>query len=326
MRSFLRVFTLSCGLFFSLAHSAYAEFLQSTITVGEGVNTLYGSLLIPGHKTKPPVILLIAGSGPTDRDGNSAALSGKNNSLKMLAEELAIAGFASVRFDKRGVGESFAAGKTEEELRFQTYVGDVKTWIKSLKSDNRFGSVAVLGHSEGATLGLLASQTEAVQAYVSVAGPGQSAGKILRVQLADKLPPDLAKANENILSSLEKSEFVKDVPAPLLALYRPSVQNYLISWFPINPAQEIKKLSMPIAIFQGETDIQVSVSQAVLLAQAQPKAELFTIKGMNHILKTVPVNNSQQVASYSDPNLELTPEFVKKLVGFLTKTLLAKAG
>jgi pimeloyl-ACP methyl ester carboxylesterase len=313
-------------LFFSLSSSAYAEFIQSTITVGEGVNTLYGSLLIPGHKTKPPVILLVAGSGPTDRDGNSAALSGKNNSLKMLAEELAIAGFASLRFDKRGVGESFASGKSEEELRFQTYVSDVQAWIKLLKSDSRFGSVAVLGHSEGATLGLIASQTESVQAYVSVAGPGQSAAKILRVQLADKLPPDLAKANENILSSLEKAEFVKDVPAPLLALYRPSVQNYLISWFPINPAQEIKKLSMPIAIFQGDTDIQVSVSQAVLLAQAQPKAELFMIKGMNHILKTVPVNNSQQVASYSDPNLELTPEFVKKLVSFLTKTLLAKAG
>ena len=326
MRSFLRIFTLSCCLFFSITSSANAEFLQSTITVGEGVNTLYGSLLVPGHKTKPPVILLIAGSGPTDRDGNSAALSGKNNSLKMLAEELAIAGFASVRFDKRGVGESFASGKSEEELRFQTYVSDVQAWIKLLKSDRRFGSVAVLGHSEGATLGLLASQTENVQAYVSVAGPGQSAAKILRVQLSDKLPPDLAKANENILNSLEKSEFVKDVPVALLALYRPSVQNYLISWFPINPAQEIKKLSMPVAIFQGDTDIQVSVSQAVLLAQAQPKAELFTIKGMNHILKTVPVNNSQQVASYGDPNLELTPEFVQKLVSFLTKTLLPKAG
>lgn len=78
-----------------------AEFLKSSITLGEGANTLYGSLLIPGHKVKPPVILLISGSGPTDRDGNSSALQGKNDSLKMLAEELAIAGFASVRYDKR---------------------------------------------------------------------------------------------------------------------------------------------------------------------------------------------------------------------------------
>ena len=103
MRSFLRVFTLSCCLFFSITSSANAEFLQSTITVGEGVNTLYGSLLVPGHKTKPPVILLIAGSGPTDRDGNSAALSGKNNSLKMLAEELAIAGLPVYHVDVNNI-------------------------------------------------------------------------------------------------------------------------------------------------------------------------------------------------------------------------------
>jgi pimeloyl-ACP methyl ester carboxylesterase len=324
VRVCLRVFALSCCLFFSIVNQAHAEFIQSAISIGEGTNTLYGSLLIPGHKTKPPVILLIAGSGPTDRDGNSAAMKGKNNSLKMLAEELAIAGFASVRYDKRGVGESFASGKAEEDLRFQTYVSDAQAWIKLLKSDTRFGSVAVLGHSEGATLGLIATQSESVKAYVSVAGPGQSAAKILRSQLASKLPPDLAKANEHILSSLEKSTFVNDVPAPLLALYRPSVQNYLISWFPIIPTDEIRKLAMPMAIFQGDTDIQVSVSQATLLAQAQPKAELHVIKGMNHLMKSVPLDNSQQVASYSDPNLELTAEFVKSLVNFLKKNVLLK--
>ncbi|MBC3872978.1 alpha/beta fold hydrolase [Undibacterium sp. LX15W] len=302
----------------------HAEFIQSTITVGEGVNTLYGSVLIPGHKTKPPVVLIIAGSGPTDRDGNSPALPGKNNSLQMLAEELAIAGFASVRYDKRGVGESFAAGGAEENLRFQTYVGDVQAWIKQLSSDPRFGGVAVIGHSEGSTLGLLAVLDSPVLAYVSIAGPAQSAAKILRAQLASKLPADLAKINESILSSMEKSEFVKDVPAPLLALYRPSVQNYLMSWFQVVPADAIKKLAMPVAIFQGDTDIQVGVSQAVLLAQAQPKAELHVVKGMNHIMKSVPADNAQQVASYSDPNLVLDADFLKKLVAFLKKACATK--
>lgn len=320
-RAIFLVFLLAQSLLVTPAH---AEFIQSTITVGEGVNTLYGSLLIPGHKTKPPVVLIIAGSGPTDRDGNSPALPGKNNSLQMLAEELAIAGFASVRYDKRGIGESFAAGGSEENLRFQTYVGDVQLWIRQLSNDPRFGGVAVIGHSEGSTLGMLAVRDTKVQAYVSIAGPAQSASKILRTQLANKLPPDLASINESILSSLEKSEFVKDVPAPLLALYRPSVQNYLISWFPIVPAESIKKLEMPIAIFQGDTDIQVSVSQAVQLAQAQTKAELHIIKGMNHIMKTVPSDNAQQVASYSDPNLLLDENFVKKLLTFLKKSFSMK--
>lgn len=307
-----------------LAAQAHAEFLKSSITSGEGANTLYGSLLIPGHKVKPPVILLISGSGPTDRDGNSPALQGKNDSLKMLAEELAIAGFASVRYDKRGIGESFAAGKSEEELRFQAYVADVQAWVKQLNADPRFSGVAIIGHSEGASVGLLAAQSSDVAAYVSLAGPARSASKILRTQLQDKLPPDLLKLNETILSKLEKGELVQEIPAPLLALYRPSVQPYLISWFSVVPVEVIKTLKMPVAIFQGDTDIQVAVSEALLLSKSQPMAQLHVIKGMNHILKQVPMDLKEQVASYSNPYLYLDPSFINPLINFLKKSFAQK--
>lgn len=304
--------------------TAHAEFIHAAISVGEGAQSLHGSLLIPAHKAKPPVVLIIAGSGPTDRDGNSLGLPGKNNSLKMLAEELAIAGFASVRYDKRGVGESRTAGVTEIDLRFQTYVDDVSAWIKLLSADERFSGVAVIGHSEGSTLGMLAAANSAVKAYVSLAGPGQSASKILRVQLANKLPPELAQINEEILSKLEKMQTVSEVPPHLMALYRPSVQPYLMSWFPVVPSEAIKKLTMPVAIIQGDHDIQVAVSEAQLLSQAQPKAELHIVRGMNHILKQVAADMTQQVASYSDPNLALDPVFVTPLVQFLKKSFATK--
>lgn len=301
-----------------------AEFVQLALHIGEGDQALHGSLLLPMHKQKPPVVLLIAGSGPTDRNGNSLGMPGKNNSLKMLAEELAIAGIASLRFDKRGIGESRMAGLSEEDLRFQTYVTDVESWLKLLIADDRFSSVGVIGHSEGSTLGMLAAQKVKVQAYVSLAGPGQSAAKILRTQLASKLPPQLVQVNEEILSQLEKNSVVKDIPAPLIALYRPSVQPYLISWFPIVPSEEIRRLTMPIAIFQGDTDIQVSVSEAKLLAKALPNAELHIVPGMNHILKQVPSDMQEQVASYSNPDLALEPTFITPLVQFLKKNLIAK--
>lgn len=320
LKRVLFLFVYMCVSNFVFLNSANAEFIQSGITSGEGANTLYGSLLIPGHKVKPPVILLISGSGPTDRDGNSPALKGKNDSLKMLAEELAIAGFATVRYDKRGIGESFAAGKSEEELRFQTYVADALAWVKQLEADPRFSGVAIIGHSEGASVGMLAAAKSNVAAYVSLAGPARSASKILRTQLQDKLPPDLLKLNEEILSKLEKGEATPEVPAPLLALYRPSVQAYLMSWFTVVPADVIKNLKMPVAIFQGDTDIQVSVSEAMLLSKAQPMAQLHIIKGMNHILKQVPADLKQQVESYSDPNLYLDPVLMKPLINFLKKS------
>lgn len=310
---------------FVLAAPAKAEFLNAPIVCGEGVNALHGSLIIPTHKNKPPVILIVAGSGPTDRDGNNAMLSGKNDSLKMLAEELSIAGFATVRFDKRGVAASIAAAKTEEELRFQTYVADVESWVKLLSADPRFGSVAIIGHSEGATLGMLAAKRGNVAAYVSLAGPAQSAAKVLRQQLLGKLPPALVQVNDTILGSLEKGQTVKDVPPALLALYRPSVQPYLISWFPVVPADIISQLNIPIGIFQGDHDIQVAVSEALALAKAAPKARLFVVKGMNHILKNVPLDNSKQVASYSDPALLLDQEFLKQLVDFLKTHLVVKS-
>ncbi len=301
-----------------------AEFLQLALRIGEGDQALHGSLLLPAHKQKPPVVLIIAGSGATDRDGNSLGLPGKNNSLKMLAEELAIAGIATLRFDKRGVGESRMAGLSEEELRFQTYVTDVESWLKLLIADERFNGVAVIGHSEGSTLGMLAVQNVKVQAYVSLAGPGQSAATILRTQLASKLPPQLVQVNEEILGQLEKNIAVKEVPTPLLALYRPSVQPYLMSWFPIVPSQEIRRLTMPVAIFQGDTDIQVGVGDAQLLSKALPKAELHIVRGMNHILKQVPADMQEQIASYSNPDLSLDPVFVTPLVQFLKKSFSAK--
>ncbi len=297
---------------------ASAEFISTPIRCGEGSKALHGTLLVPGHKERPPVILLISGSGPTDRDGNSAQLRGKNNSLKMLAEELAIAGFASVRFDKRGIAESAAAAQAEQDLRFQTYVDDVDAWIKLLLADKRFSSVSLIGHSEGSSIAMLAAQRNTqVSVLVSIAGPAQSASKILRQQLKNRLPPDLAHINETILASLEKGKSYPEVPAPLLALYRPSVQNYLISWFPVVPSEVIAQLTMPIALFQGDHDIQVAVAEAEALKKAQNKAQLFVIPGMNHILKNVPLNDAQQVASYSDPDLLLDQEFLRQLTAFL---------
>ena len=325
MRLFFQLIRLTflCCLVLG-SSSASAEFLRLALQIGEGDQALHGSLLMPMHKQKPPVVLIVAGSGATDRNGNSVGLPGKNNSLKMLAEELAIAGIASLRFDKRGVGESRMAGLSENDLRFQTYVADVESWLKLLIADERFSGVAVIGHSEGSTLGMLAAQKLAVKAYVSLAGPGQSAAKIIRAQLAGKLPPQLAEVSEDILTQLEKNKPVNEVPTPLLNLYRPSVQGYLMSWFPVVPSDEIRRLSMPVAIFQGDTDIQVGVSEAQLLAKAQPKAELHIVRGMNHILKQVPADMQEQVASYSNPDLPLDPVFVTPLVQFLKKSFAAK--
>jgi pimeloyl-ACP methyl ester carboxylesterase len=281
--------------------------------------TVHGTLRLPASEGKAPVALLIAGSGPTDRDGNNPAFPGPNNSLKMVAEALAQAGIASVRYDKRGIGASKAAMLDEAQLRFDTYVDDAAAWVAKLKADPRFGPVVVIGHSEGALIGMLAAERSGASAYVSLAGVADGPGVILRKQLAGKLPPSLASDNERILASLEQGKLVAEVPPALAAFYRPSIQPYLISWMKYAPARHIAALRMPVLIVQGTTDIQVGVDQAQALKAARPDAQLLVIPGMNHVLKAVPADAPNPVASYGNPALPLHPQLMPALVGFLRR-------
>ncbi len=294
-----------------------AEPVEQNLVLGQGEQALHGSLLLPGGAAKPLVALIISGSGPTDRDGNSLGLPGKNNSLKLLAEGLAREGIASLRFDKRGVAASAKALSAESNLRFDHYADDAAAWIELLRKDSRFGGVAVIGHSEGAALGLLAAQRGGVAAYVSLAGIGRDAATVLREQLKGKLPPDLAERSEQILQSLQRGETVADTPPMLAALYRRSVQPYLISWFKVDPSREIARLKMPVMVIQGTTDVQVSMADAELLVAAKPEAKLLRVEGMNHVLKAVSGSGAQQVPSYSDPALPLAPGLVEGLAAFL---------
>jgi pimeloyl-ACP methyl ester carboxylesterase len=296
---------------------------DEAIELSTPTGTIHGTLLLPADasiETPVPVVLIIAGSGPTNRNGNSALLAAGNDSLKMLAEALAEAGFASVRYDKRGIAASAAAGLVEADLRFEHYVEDASAWLLQLSGDSRFSSVGVIGHSEGALIGMLAAEKAAVP-FVSIAGAATDAATLIRHQLQDRLPAELAAPAEQILAALEAGELVADVPPQLAWLYRPSVQPYMISWIKYDPSEEIKKLSAPCLILQGTTDVQVSWSDAEALHAANGACDINVIGGMNHIMKAVPDDLQQQIASYSDPSLPLEPKFTVILVDFLRRSL-----
>lgn len=278
---------------------------------------IHGTLIVPAGSGAVPVALIIAGSGPTDRDGNTAGLPGANNSLRMLAEGLAEHGIASLRYDKRGIASSASSGGTESDLRFDHYVEDAAAWIRQLQEDPRFSRVTVIGHSEGSLIGMVAARRANADAFVSIAGAGRSAPEILREQLKPQLPEPLWTESERILEGLVAGKQSADVPASLVALYRPSVQPYLISWFAYDPAVEIAKLDMPVLLVQGTTDIQIGAADLGALRRAAPGAEAVNIEGMNHVLKMVEADRAKQIASYSDPALPISEELVDRIVGFI---------
>ena len=296
------------------AHAAGSE-QEATLAVHGGV--LHGTLSLPDGQGKVPVVLLHAGSGPTDRNGNSAMLPGQNNALRMLADALARNGIATLRYDKRGIGASASAGWREADLRLDDYIDDATAWLRQLRADPRFTNVLMAGHSEGALIAMVACQKAQLDGCVLIAGAGKALDDILRVQLKPRLPPDLYAQNERILLALKRGEQVSDVPPALLALYRPSVQPYLIASMKVDPRAAVGALRMPLLILQGVTDLQVSVADAQALSAAAPAARLVIVPGMNHVLKMVSGDLAQQMPSYGDPSLQLAPALVDAVTAFV---------
>ncbi|WP_240539908.1 alpha/beta hydrolase [Salinarimonas soli] len=298
---------------------AFASAIRERPLVLEGDPApLHGTLTLPDAPSgETPGVLIVAGSGPVDRDGNLPGM--RNDSLKQLAHGLAQRGIASLRVDKRGIGMSREAAPREEDLRFGTYVEDAARWAHRLRAEPGIGRVALIGHSEGALVVTMAAKTAGdVVGLVLVAGAGQAAGRLIRQQLAAAgLPPALREAADRALSELEVGRMVPDAPRELAALFRPSVQPYMASWVGLDPAAELAATGGPALVIQGTTDLQVSPDDAGRLAASRAGVERVLVEGMNHVLKAAPPDRAANLATYGDPALPIVPGVVDRIAGFL---------
>ena len=277
---------------------------------------LHGTLLLPDDAGPHPALLLVAGSGPVDRDGNLPGLV--NNSLRLLAEGLAEHGIATLRTDKRGAGASHAAAPDEAGLLLDTYVRDACTWLQALADDPAISRAGILGHSEGALIATLAAQAAPVDRLVLLAGAGVPAGPAILRQLANNgVPVELVSTARAIIGRLLRGEAVVDVPDGLAGLFRPSVQPYLASWLLRDPAVELAALRCPVLVVQGTADLQMSDADARLLAAVRPGAKLLLLPGMNHVLKSPKTGRAANLASYADPSLPLADGLVAGVAGFV---------
>jgi uncharacterized protein len=296
--------------------------------VDTGRGKLQGSLLLPADMTKPvPVVLFIAGSGPTDRDGNNFSVPGKSDSMKLLARALADRGIASLRYDKRGSGESFSLVKSEADLVFDDYIADASVLARTLKADKRFSSLTILGHSEGALVGACAALDSGADRFVSLAGAGFPIYDVLKRQLESQSADQdetkreaILKESDAIIDSLKAGKTVDTVSDDLQELFRPSVQPYFISWFKHDPKADLAKLAIPVLIVQGDADLQISIEDAEALKQGKPDAGYAVIKGMNHVLKTASADDVEgNYKTYSDPALPLADGLADAIAQFIGK-------
>lgn len=300
-------------ILFSLV--GWTQLEEKEIFVIDESDTLWGTLCSPQKKidTSQTLVLIIAGSGPTDRNGNNAAM--KNNSLQMLAHDLSKFGIASIRYDKRGIGASIRAFKKEEDLTFDDNV-IIANHFYDYATQLGYQKIVIAGHSEGSLIGILLSQRVSPVGFISLAGAGSPIQDILKQQY-NATAPIVRDSAYVIIDLLAAGQQVDTLSPWLYSIFRPSIQPYMMSWMSYDPAIQITKLSCPSLIIQGDQDLQVSIEDAEKLSKAIDQKEAIILKDMNHVLKKTGTDKAANKAAYNNPSLPLHPDLVFTIVAFI---------
>lgn len=317
-RSFVR--HCGIGLLLAAALASRGSQAEGGIAVTEETwraEGLAGTLALPKEGPARSLgILIIAGSGPTDRDGNGPGLT--SDLYRKLAHGLAAAGYRVLRYDKRGIGGSRALVTREEDLRFDDFVGDAGVAMAALAARPDVSGVVVLGHSEGALIGTRLAQRMPPAGLILLSGPGRSMGAVLRAQFEAAPMPDALRADAlRIIAALETGQEVAEVPPLLAAAFRPSVQPYVMSQIAIDPAAALGAVAAPVLLVGAGRDIQVGPEDLDRLAAAKPDARVARLAAANHVFVEAPEDRAGNIARYNAPDAPLDPGLMPALTGFL---------
>lgn len=294
---------------------------ENNVVIPLSWGALYGTLTTPAQAGDTAAII-IAGSGPTDRNGNSPKLGLTTNGYLYLAQALEKAGVATLSYDKRYIGASRVEG--DYAPLFSDYTDDAAACVEYLRKAG-YKRIVLIGHSEGSLIALCVAQSDpTIAGIVSLAGSGYPLDQALKTQLGAKLVMSdvgaIFKVNA-IIDEIKAGKEPTDVPSTLQFIFGNAQNNrYLYSAMQHNPQSIIRTLKMPILIINGDRDLQISVDNAEQLKNAQPKAKLMIIKDMSHTLKTTSSNDMQEqmMSVYMNGDSPLNAEMERAVVDFIT--------
>ena len=300
--------------------TAPAVAAESPYIVHSAALELGGTLTVPrGATGRVPVVVIIAGSGPTDRNGNSL-MGIRPNSYAQLAWRLAERGIASLRYDKRGMpGTKGTFDMTKMTL--DDFAADARAAAESLAHDARFSRVLLLGHSEGSSLAFIAARAgPPVAAVISVSGLGRPLGVVIREQLARQFDAATLVRYDTAMAQYLRGEQPKDVPPQLAPLFVPINLSFMKSLSLFDPPAAIKAVRQPVLIVQGGRDLQVTVADAERLHAAKPEAQLVIVPLANHVLKqTTDTTLPGQMPTYQNPTVPIMPDVGKAIADWILK-------
>ena len=295
------------GLLASISILTAQEFSSQDIAINTHID---GTLLVPTQKTNSKLVILIAGSGPTDRDGNQSFM--KNDALKKLAKFLSTSGIASFRYDKRIV-KQIRTGNIDDDILFDDFVTDAKSVIEYFKST--YETIVVAGHSQGSLVGLLAVEAGA-SAFISLAGPGKSIDAVIVDQIS-KTAPMFLEDTKRVLSVMRNGQTTADYPPALASIFNLDIQPFMMNWMQYNPAQILSETSIPSLIISGTKDLQVGIEEAKLLQKNTQNGALVIVENMNHVLVKIEGDDLENAKSYNNKALPIANEVTEAILNFV---------
>jgi len=286
-------------------------FSEEEITITKHIE---GTLLIPLDldSRNPSLAIIIAGSGPTNRDGNQNFL--KNNALKKLAEGISNNSIATFRYDKRII-KQIRQGKVDKDIMFDDFVSDATAVIDYFKAKEIYNKIYVIGHSQGSLVGMLAAKDKA-DGFISIAGAGQNIGDVLVKQIT-KMAQKLGEEAQKVVTKLKDEKTTTDYPATLASVFSLDIQPFMINWMKYTPTEIIKELKIPILIINGTKDLQVSEDEAKLLKVANDKTTLIIIENMNHVLFDIEGDDLENSKSYNESFRPISPKLISSIMEFI---------
>jgi alpha-beta hydrolase superfamily lysophospholipase len=298
---------LSLPLAFGIAASASAE--ETKIRVG----AIDAWLTTPPDVARPPVALLIAGSGSTDHDGNGPQI--KPATLKKLSEQLIARKIATLRYDKRGAGGWKPDFGRAEDFRFKDYVDDAAALVEYLRSSGKFSAVVLVGHSEGGLVAILTARRVPVDRLVLLATAARRQGDLLKAQLEKTLAADAREPFVKAIDAIMAGQIVD--PPPGLSI-PPSMQPGIASGFLEDPIAPLKLLDLPTLIIAGGRDRQLARLDFAALAAASPLAKTLWLPDMNHVLVDV-TDEADDLAAYKQTERALDADLIETVAAFISQ-------
>jgi pimeloyl-ACP methyl ester carboxylesterase len=286
--------------------SASAEETKIRIGVIDAV------LTVPPGVERPAVALLIAGSGPTDRDGNGPGINPAT--LKKLAEQLAARKIATLRYDKRGAGGWKPEFGRPEDFRFKDYADDAIALANHLRDSGKFSKLVLIGHSEGGLVAILTARRMPVDRLVLLATTARRQGDLLKAQHEGTVPAELFKPIASAIDAIMAGQIVDPTP-PGLSL-PPPMQPAFGSAFAEDPIAPLKLIEQPTLIIGGGRDRQVARLDFDGLAAARPSAKTLWLENMNHVLVDV-ADEADDLAAYNQPERALNATLIDAIAAFV---------